>query len=140
MLPRLWTCFVVLFIRSLALAVPMAHDAQLTPILTTSSSPMPTFSSVRTPCHTTRFTHRPPELLTFGVHARRWLLTRRRKLEFFVHWVVGALLPEIRPTKEDFLYLRSLEDPIFMSATELPRTISTLLPMSPMTFTGRLEL
>ncbi|KJA26936.1 hypothetical protein HYPSUDRAFT_52360 [Hypholoma sublateritium FD-334 SS-4] len=69
--------------------------------------------------YTTRFTHRPSEGLAPVAHINRLLLTTRRKIEFFFRFVTETILPEIRPSREGFVYLRSLEDPLFMSARKL---------------------
>lgn len=98
-----WLCLFVLFLRSLnalSISVPETdvREAQLT-TATSSSTPTPTPSILPIPSYTTRFTHRPPESLTPGVHAKRWLLTARRKMGFFVRWIMGSVLPDIRPTR-----------------------------------------
>ncbi|KAF8180411.1 hypothetical protein BJ912DRAFT_1044918 [Pholiota molesta] len=127
----LWLGFFVLFLRSLnvlSTSVPETNApraAQLAGTTTTSwTTPTPISSILPVPSYTTRFTHRAPESLISSVHAKRWLGTARRKLEYFIRWIMGSVVPDIRPTREDFLYLRSLEDPVFMSVTELPPTIS----------------
>ncbi|KAF8962289.1 hypothetical protein BDZ97DRAFT_1920575 [Flammula alnicola] len=108
MLSRLWFTIPFVFFFSLALAISdVANGRSSLPILNTTAPQATWF-----PAHVAE-----------PLFSKRTLLAQRRKIEFFFRWMSASIWPEIRPFKDDVFYLRALEDPVFMSACDLPPVI-----------------